>query len=70
MFTELGSSQRTAEKIMDVIARLLDCDGHAVDALSTYTQEKMENVEKLLKHTEPECPDVWIRLPKHNWSKS
>ena len=42
VFTEQDSSQRTAEKIMDVIVRLLDCDGHAVDAISAFTQIKME----------------------------
>ena len=60
----------TAEKIMDVIVRLLDCDGHAVDAISAYTQIKMEDAQRLLKHTKSECPDVWIRRPKQNWPKS
>ena len=39
VFTEQGSSasQVTATKVMDVIARLPDCDGPAADALSAYT---------------------------------
>ena len=40
--TEQGSSasQMTAAKVIDVVARLLDCDGQAADALSAYTQVK------------------------------
>ena len=38
VFTEQGSSvsQMTAAKEMDVIARLPDCDGQAVDVISAY----------------------------------
>ena len=41
VFTEQGSSasQMTAAKVMDVIARLPDCDGQAADTVSAYTQE-------------------------------
>ena len=49
VFTEQGSSQRTVEKIMQVIVRLLDCDGDAVVALSTYTHVKMEYAQKVTK---------------------
>ena len=40
VFTEQGSSasQMTAAKVMDVMARLPDCDGQAPDAVSGYTQ--------------------------------
>ena len=43
-FTEQGSSasQMTAAKAMDVIGRLPGCVGHAADAVSAYTQVKME----------------------------
>ena len=43
VFVEQGSSaaQMTAAKVMDVVARLLDCDGQAADATSAYTQVKM-----------------------------
>ena len=49
--TEHGSSasQMTAAKVMDVIARLPDCDGQAADAISAYTQVNMGNAQKLLK---------------------
>ena len=52
------------------IARLPDCAGQAADAVFAYTQVKMEDAQKLLKIHKSECPDVWIRLPKHKWSKS
>ena len=42
VFTEKASSasEMTAAKVIDVIARLPNCDGQAVDAASAYTQEK------------------------------
>ena len=30
----------------------------------------MEDAHKLLKSPKSECPDIWIRLPKHKWPKS
>ena len=72
VFTERGSSapQMTAAKIMDIISRLPGCDGQAADAVSAYTQVKMEDAHKLLKIPKSECPDIWIRLPRHKWPKS
>ena len=49
---------------MDVIARLPHCDGQAADAISAYTQVKMEDSPRLLRIPKSECPDIWIRLPK------
>ena len=71
-FTEQGSSasQMTAAEIMDIISRLLGCDGQAADAVSAYTQVKMEDAHKLLKIHKSECPDICIRLPRHKWPKS
>ena len=48
VFTEQGSSasQMTAAKIMDIISRLPGCDGQAADAVSAYTQVKMEDAHK------------------------
>ena len=45
VFTEQGSSasQMTAAKLIDVIARLPNCDGQAADAISAYNQVKMED---------------------------
>ena len=54
----------TAAKIMDIISRLPGCDGQAADAVSAYTQVKMEDTHKLVKIPKSECPDIWIRLPR------
>ena len=72
VFTEQVSSasQMTAAKIMDIISRLPGCDGQAADAVSTFSQVKMEDAHKLLKSPKSECPDIWIRLPRHKWPKS
>ena len=72
VFTEQGSSasQMTAAKVMDIISRLPGCAGQAADAVSAYTQVKMEDAPKLLKIPKSECPDIWIRLPRHKWPKS
>ena len=68
VFTEQGSStsQMTAAKVMDIISRLPGCDGQAADAVSACTQVKMEDAHKLLKIPKSECPDIWIRLHRHN----
>ena len=72
VFTEQGSSasQMTAAKVMDIISRLPRCAGQAADAVSANTQVKMEDAPKLLKIPKSECPDIWIRLPRHKWPKS
>ena len=51
-------------------SRLHGCAGQAADAVSAYTQVKIEDAPKLLKIPKSECPDIWIRLPKHKWPKS
>ena len=53
---------------MDIISRLPGCAGQAVDAVSAYTQVKMEDAPKLLRIPKSECLDIWI--PKHKWPKS
>ena len=72
VFTEQGSSasQMTAAKILDIISSLPGCDGQAADAVSAYTQVKMEDAHKLLKIHKSECPEIWIRPPRHKWPKS
>ena len=71
-FTEHGSSasQMSAAKVMDIISRLPGCDGQAADAVSAYTQVRMEDAPQLLKIPKSECPEMWIRLPKHKRPKS
>ena len=44
-----SASQMTAAKVMDVIARLPDCDGQAADAISACSQVKMEDTPTLVK---------------------
>ena len=72
VFAEQGSSasHMTAAKVMDVIARLPDCDAQAADAVSAYAQVRMEDAPRLLKIPKSECPHIWIRLPRHKWPKS
>ena len=60
----------TAAKVMDILSRLPGCDGQAADAVSAYTQVKMEDAHKLLNIPKSECPDIWIRIPRHKWPKS
>ena len=55
---------------MDIISRLPGCTGQAADAVSAETQLKKEDAPKLLKIPKSECPDIWIRLPRHKWPKS
>ena len=54
VFTEYGSSasQMTAARVMEIISRLQG-DGQAADAISAYTQVKMEDAPKLLKIPKP-----------------
>ena len=68
-FTERISSASpvTAATVMDVIARLTDCARKAADVVSAYTQVKMGDAPRLLKIPMSECPDIWIRLPRHKW---
>ena len=30
----------------------------------------MDDAHQLLKIPKSECPDIWIRLPRHKWPKS
>ena len=45
------------------------CEGQAADAVSAYTQVIMEDAPNFLKIHKSECPDIWIRLPRHKWHK-
>ena len=73
VFTEQGSSasQMIAAKVMDGISRLPGCDGQAADAVSAYTQVKNWRCSQIIENSKKsECPDIWIRLPRHKWHKS
>ena len=43
--------------------------GQVADAVSASTRVKLEDATRLLKIPNSECPDIWIRLPQHNWRK-
>ena len=66
----LEANESTRMRMGDIISRLPGCDGQAADAVSANTQVKMEDAHKLLKIPKSECPDIWIRLPRHKWPKS
>ena len=72
VFTEQGSSasQMKAAKVMDIISRLPGCAGQAADAVSASAQVRVEDAPALLKIPKSECPDILIRLSKHQWPKS
>ena len=55
---------------MDVIAKLPHCEGQAADVVSACTHVNLEDAPRLHEIPKPECPDVWIRLPRHKWPKS
>ena len=44
-----SASQMTAAKVMDIISRLPGCAGQAADAVSAYTQVKMEDAPNCQK---------------------
>ena len=60
----------TVANVMDIISILPGCAGQAADAVSAHTHVKMEDAPKLLKIPKSDCPDIWIRLPRHKWPKS
>ena len=68
-WTGIISISNDSTKVMDIISRLPGCVGQAADTVYAYTQVKMEDAPKLLKIPESECPDIWIRLPRHKWPK-
>ena len=72
VFTEQGSSasQMTAAKVMNIISRLPGCAGQAADTVSAYTQVQWKMLQKYSNIPKSDCPDIWIRLPRHKWPKS
>ena len=61
----------TAAKVMDIVSRLPGCSGQAADAVSAYTQVKMEDAPTI-RH--PLVGLLWERqiekiLLQHGWEK-
>ena len=54
VFTEQGSSasQMTAGKVTDIISRLPECAGQAADAVSAYTQVRMEDAPNFFQNSQ------------------
>lgn len=59
-----SSSHMAATRFIDAIARLPGCDGEDPDAMSAYTQVKLDNVSRFLGKG---CQfiDTWVSLPRH-----
>ena len=73
VFTGQGSpaSQMTAAKVMDMYFKTTGMRRTSSRcSIRLCTQVKMEDSPTLLKIPKSECPDIWIRLPKHKWPKS
>ena len=66
-----SASQLTAAKVMDT-------NDHGFQDVQDKQQmqyplslwSKCKIAPKLLKNPKSECPDIWIRLPRHKWPKS
>ena len=55
----------TATKVMDVIARLRDCDGQGSwRRICLHPDQNGRCTIIVKKNPKSECPDVWIRLPQ------
>ena len=67
---ESSAPQMMAAKVMDIIYRMPGCAGQEADAVSDYTQVKMEDASTSPKISKSEGPDIWVRLPRHKWPKS
>ena len=75
VFTEQGSpaSPMTAAKVMDVIARPPGCARQAADAVSAYTQVKLEDAPSLFKKFQSQNVQIFgfvYQNTKHKWPKS
>ena len=65
VFTGQGSSasQVTAAEVVDVVARLPDCDGQAADSVSAYTEAKLDDAPRLLKTQMAKHPGQTLKIP-------
>ena len=72
VFTEQGSSasQMTAAKVHGYHLQIAGLRWTSSGRSISLYPSKMEDAPKLLKIPKSECPDIWIRLPRHKWPKS
>ena len=61
----LSACHMTAATVLDTISCLQGMPGEENVAVSAYTQVIMIHPSRLLMLPETECPNVWIRLPRH-----
>ena len=66
LFAEAASSalQLEASKMVDAISLLPGCAGSQADAVSAYTQAKLDGDGRITSI------DTWIELPKEQWPSS
>ena len=66
IFTEQGAStsQMSAAKFLDAIARMPGMSGQAADAVKAYTQVSLQQAHHLLGLPKERCPETWIISPK------
>ena len=69
-WTKIISITNDGCKSGDIISSLTGCAGQGADAVSAYTQVKMEDAPSPLKISKSECPDIWVCLPRHKWPRS
>ena len=55
------------QKLWTFFQGFQDVQGQAADAVSAYTQVNKKDAPTFLKLPKSECPDIWIRPPKHKW---
>ena len=65
-----SASQMTAAKVMDIISRRPGCAGQAAGAVSRLYPGQNGRCTQIVENSKSECPDIWIRLPRHKWPKS
>ena len=73
VFIEQGSSasQMTAAKFMDIISRLPGLRWTSSRrSIGLYPGENGRCSQIIKKNPKSECPDIWIRPPRHKWPKS
>ena len=65
--TEQGSSasHMPAAKVMDIVSRLPDARDKQQTQYPITPRLKWEDAPTSLNNPKSECPDTWIRLPKH-----
>ena len=72
VFTEQGSSasQMTAANIMDIISRYAWLRWtNSRRSVGLHPSENGRCSQIIENSKKSECPDIWIRLPRHKWPK-